>query len=195
MVLKNSNTDKDVTWGGAGHTIKDTDGNNKTQRTNLQFTGLDVTDDSTNNITEVSGIGLNNDSIDDIANGDISAGYVQSDKNYSTEEQIIGKWVNGKPIYQKTYITTTPSTALSNDDVATLGISIDQLVSLEGVVTRTQNGSIYRYPINCLIGSASDYSADIRACWLRPTTIAMKVGQYDVNQPVAITIKYTKTTD
>ena len=50
--------------------------------------------------------GLNTDDINDIANGEISNGFVQSGLCYSAEEQVVGKWVDGKPLYQKTITTT-----------------------------------------------------------------------------------------
>ena len=45
--------------------------------------------------------GLNTDDINDIASGEISNGFVQSQTCYSTEEQVIGKWIDGKPLYQR----------------------------------------------------------------------------------------------
>lgn len=50
--------------------------------------------------------GLNTDDINDIANGEISNGFVQSSCCYSTTEQVIGKWIDGKPLYQKTFTGT-----------------------------------------------------------------------------------------
>ena len=46
--------------------------------------------------------GLNADDINDIAAGEINNGFVQSSTSYSTEEQVVGKWIDGKPLYQKT---------------------------------------------------------------------------------------------
>ena len=49
-------------------------------------------------------------------------------ENYSTDEQIVGKWANGKPLYRKVIKTTMSETSSNgtyvNKDVAT-GIHID----------------------------------------------------------------------
>lgn len=36
---------------------------------------------------------------------------------YSTEEQVVGKWLNGKPLYRKLIQTTTPTVATNGTDV------------------------------------------------------------------------------
>ena len=48
--------------------------------------------------------------------------------NYSTEEQIVGTWVNGKPLYQKTYTLGSKSITANTDtqlvDLTSLSISL-----------------------------------------------------------------------
>ena len=34
---------------------------------------------------------------------------LENNNVYSEEEQIIGKWIDGKPIYRKVIITTSPT--------------------------------------------------------------------------------------
>ena len=53
---------------------------------------------------------------------------------YSTEEQIVGEWIDGSPIYEKTYSFTTSSTAgeavnvnLANENMAKI-IDVDAFV-------------------------------------------------------------------
>lgn len=74
----------DVNGGGGGsggHTIIDPLGQNMPSRTGLQFIGASVTDDSVNDKTVVT----------------ITGGGV----HYSTSEQVIGTWIDGKTIYQR----------------------------------------------------------------------------------------------
>lgn len=93
--------------GTGGHTIVDTDGNPVADEPKLQFTGLDVQDNSTDSETEVAAFGLNTDSLDDIMSAGVAGNQVASNGLvYSTTEQIVGKWIDGKPIYQKTYNET-----------------------------------------------------------------------------------------
>lgn len=89
-----------------GHTILDTNGTAVAQEDKLKFEGMSVTDDSTNGITKVGGIGLNADSIDDIASvtPNTPAVVIGDENNYSTTEKVVGKWVNNKPIYQRTFL-------------------------------------------------------------------------------------------
>ena len=75
VLKKKSTTDYDVEWadesggggGGSGHTVIDSDGNNMTARTGLQFASdLETSDDSTNNKTIVTPHELSNAEIADI---------------------------------------------------------------------------------------------------------------------------------
>ena len=72
----------------------------------LSIEGMDVADNS--GVTEISAPGLNADSLADVTSGEITNYAVTNGNTYSTDEQIIGRWVDGKPIYQRTlYINQT----------------------------------------------------------------------------------------
>lgn len=122
-----------------------------------------------------------------------SAINIGSEGDYSTTEKIVGTWIDGKPIYQKTFNATTPSTALSNEDIVTHGLSIGTVVSIKGIVIKTDTNGKYYWDINSVIGSPTSYNGDMRACWVRPNTIAMKVSDGATNLPVIITLQYTKS--
>ena len=80
--------------GTGGHTIIDENGNSMTARAGLQFVGaVEVTDDSANNRTLVEVLG-----------GDFYNPVI-----YSFEEREIGVWVDGKPLYVRTYNVTFSS--------------------------------------------------------------------------------------
>lgn len=92
--------------GGGGHTIIDPNGSNMAQRAGLQFTGsCSVTDDSVNDKTVVN-----------ISGGGGSV-------NYSTSEQVIGTWIDGKPLYKKTWDFSGSPVMLSYADWVNSGIS------------------------------------------------------------------------
>ena len=60
---------------------------------------------------------------------------VMVNSTYSTDEEIIGTWTNGKPIYRKIINTFTPSSAsTSSSEVATLPDNQETLVKLEAQV-------------------------------------------------------------
>ena len=76
--------------------------------------------------------GLNTDDINDIASGEISNGFIQSSMCYSTEEKIVGKWIDGKPLYQKTFdfgsninIDTSSWTVISSIDTSNIALIVD----------------------------------------------------------------------
>ncbi len=129
--------------------------------------------------------GLNTDDINDIANGEISNSFVQNQFNYSTSEQIVGRWIDGKPLYQKTLvfnnITITPEQQ-NLGDLSSLNIDYGTITDINGY----ENGQ--RYFLN---------SAFIR-CWLRVPLnnigFISSDGTRNFN-PLYITIQYTKTTD
>lgn len=105
VLKKQSNDDGDADWedDNTGHTVLDNDGTEMAEEPSLQFKGLNVTDNSVDEVTEVESIGLNKDSMDDILNASIPGNQVASNGLvYSTEEQVVGKWIDGKPLYQKT---------------------------------------------------------------------------------------------
>lgn len=80
--------------GTGGHTIIDENGTSMTARSGLQFFGaVEVTDDSANNRTLVEVLG-----------GDFYNPVI-----YSFEEREIGVWVDGKPLYVRTYNVTFSS--------------------------------------------------------------------------------------
>ena len=170
------------------HTILDTDGTAVAKEDNLQFTGLDVTDDSTNEKTEVKAVGLNADSLDDICGGSVLPNIVQSAFNYSTNEQIVGKWIDGKPLYQKTAQITTPTSGANVSVYNTTGMNIDMVVNLDVFL----NDAGYRNA-----GWFFNGSRYINAWWDSGSNIVYMTcpSSYEQGKEAYIIIKYTKTTD
>lgn len=134
---------------GGGHTILDTNGTAVAQEDKLKFEGMSVTDDSTNGITKVGGIGLNADSIDDIASAvpNIPSIVVGDAYNFSTKEKRIGTWIDNKPIYQK----VITGTASGSSWVAT-GIDlsfIDSLVDGRTIIGHSNYPTLQQPSLAC----------------------------------------------
>lgn len=170
----------------AGHIILDNDGTAMAEEPNLQFKGLNVTDNSTDEITEVESAGLNQDSMDDVLNASISGNQVASNGLvYSTEEQVVGKWVDGKPIYQKTFQLNT----LVDGNVFLTGV--DTLIDNEYVVIRTDGAS------QNSIGVTSNN--EIQSGFFIAKKADGGVAPYNRGSLLAssaiVTVRYTKTTD
>lgn len=124
------------------------------------------------------------------------SGTITALDNYSTKEQVVGTWIDGKPLYQKTITVTsiTPSSSGLYSIECDLG-DINDVFFAEGGTNLYKDSDPYiRYMIpyvhfdtNNLIGLFFNMST---------STIEVRAS---ANQRVAlsgyITIRYTKTTD
>ena len=102
--------------------------------------------------------------------------------DYSTEEQVIGKWTNGKPLYRKIVSGNVPQ---SNDypTVATGITNLDKVVSISLALAYGDNRQYFtsvRYN-NYYLSKENDNKITIVAP--------------DVEGDATFTIYYTKTTD
>ena len=64
---------------------------------------------------------------------------------YDTTEKVIGKWTNGKPIYQKTFTGTTPAVTADGtwvEDYISVGASIDAYCELKGVAVNSSGNTV-----------------------------------------------------
>ena len=194
--------------GTGGHTIVDTDGSPVADEPKLQFTGLDVQDNSTDSETEVAAFGLNTDSLDDI----ISSGsattnpMVTNGLTYSTTEQVVGKWVDGKPLYQKTIVNTLPETTTDMTQAEkgiSIGAQVEQVAFYEAFF---QNANGYTFAIDNTKTGVSDVTGDIVWWVSADVTLERTPGNASIVRffnsrvlynglPCWITIRYTKTTD
>lgn len=110
-----------------------------------------------------------------------------SDLDYSTEEQLTGKrWIDGKPIYQKTVVIDTPSVT-GKDIRYPHGIeNVDEIIDGKTKYIRS-DGVSYTEPI--YIGNSS-----VRACAFDATDIIITLQSMNISI-IKVTIFYTKTTD
>lgn len=111
--------------------------------------------------------------------------------HYSTDEHIIGTWIDGKTLYEKTIEFTTTSTAntytqyvhgIANVDVIMIDFSHSYLIYNE-----TSYFQIIPYA-----GNVGDQ--EIRG-FISKTSFDYRVGDNTKGKPVKLTVQYTKTTD
>ena len=174
--------------GTGGHTIVDTNGNPVADEPKLQFTGLDVQDNSTDSETEVAAFGLNTDSLDDIidsanipANPMVTNGLV-----YSTTEQVVGRWIDGKPIYQKTFVTTSPSAPVAQI-ISKIADDYETCVNFWGIM---HGSSVNRMVTGNTIGGNHDEYIEL---WSNGNNIWACVDSTHYSKPLYVTVQYTKT--
>lgn len=108
--------------------------------------------------------------------------------NFSLEEQKIGTWIDGKPVYQKTFDSTFPasvpvSTFTNLQDISNLNIK--SLIYADGIYYHSSDSN-RPFTMNSLNGIFS-----ISNNYLEWYTIHSGVA----NQKYTCTIMYTKTTD
>lgn len=102
---------------------------------------------------------------------------------YSTEEQIVGYWIDNKPIYQKTWVTHTPTVAGTVTPIVT-DLAIETLISMNGIVNN-------RFPLNWSNGSDILFQTYLDS---NRTNVMQNITLQFLNIPCVITLQYTKTT-
>lgn len=111
--------------------------------------------------------------------------------NYTLFEQVVGTWLDGKPLYRRTYQTTTPSSENAASWVQNISnLNFDYINIVGGNIYDTSN---FTSPLNNFI-STSNFSS----CWIGRTDKAIEmivVGSARVSKTCYITVEYTKTTD
>ena len=111
---------------------------------------------------------------------------ISSETDYSTDEHIVGTWINGSYLYQKT-ISGTSGNRNSNTyyDVGIQG-TIDKVIEISGYLTTADNALVTFNPVYLLYLSASyDYSQGKMMLWNDNNNFA--------NRPFYATLRYTKS--
>lgn len=114
--------------------------------------------------------------------------------NYSLEEQVIGSWIDGKPLYQKT-IKSTTDVSEDTTKVILVDETIDIVCSITGMVCNSGNVFV---PI-CFSQNLLNVNNCINiTAWYRQASheLVISINHADYQGKFAyITIQYTKTTD
>lgn len=116
---------------------------------------------------------------------------IQEGNVYSTSETEVGKWIDGKPIYRRTFEYTTNSVVNAWKTIGTI-TNIKMPIKMYGVC---YNGNAKFH-----IPYAEPGSSGINAVWLYCDTNSGLFREqhsytYANSLPAYVTIEYTKTTD
>lgn len=115
---------------------------------------------------------------------------------YSTEETRIGTWIDGKPLYRKTFKTISPTA--STNAAKIIGIEdlhVDTVSGLRGIVEPVTGQYLpapYFYSNDYtvyLVVRGETYNGDEK------NSILCQCGSGDQQKPLVVTLEYTKTTD
>lgn len=170
--------------GGSGGTSDYSDLDNKPSVNSVTLVGNKTLADlgAQDKLTAGSGINIDNN-------------VISSKHDYSTNEQVIGAWIDGKPLYEKTItINNIASNSSVTYDIS--DIPYDTIVHLSGVGERLNNDSIVDMTVS--IPQRIDASNLEWAIWLRSQLgeiVIKTTGAPSALQNAYITIQYTKTTD
>ena len=123
----------------------------------------------------------NMNEMQNILNNNISEAIIE---NYSTTEQIIGKWIDDKPIYRKVVQTTTGTT--TNLWTKIVNLQIDTLISKYGYWIAGSD----RYPLD-----RSYNNEEITLYWKSDGIYEIHNYSYANNRQAILIIDYTKPTN
>ena len=164
-----------------GHIIEDKDETILTQRTIMQFAGdLETTDDLDDEKTVVKNHLLTDEEVNSILSP-LPKEQLPGPLDYSTEEKVVGTWINGEPLYQKTLTGRTSISAVSWCDTGIVTPANCVLVDLSGVRYLDSDG----WQILQCIGRIENGNLFI---------FNLRNNAYAVAD-IVVTIRYTKTTD
>ena len=190
--------------GGGGHTIEDSEGIDLTQRNTLQFgEGFKAEDDDTNEKTVISADVMQSGDMDDVITPLPSVAPKKEGIKYSTTEQVIGEWIDSKPLYQ---IVIPLSSDISSGKIATV-LDATEALNIDTLVGGTGIGYIYdgnSFPMGQMLINgyfeASTYYSFSSA--IKMNSAGTKVilstnvtGSGYKLKNVKVILQYTKTTD
>lgn len=118
-------------------------------------------------------------------------------EEYSATEKIIGKWIDGKPLYGKTItftstISANATTSIAHNITNAKNIFIDYGASFMEANIGTNNYMSYSLSLIGYTGNITDKMY----CYVNPVNINIySNGSWGKNWTKHITLKYTKTTD
>ena len=108
--------------------------------------------------------------------------------NYSTEEQVVGSWIDGTALYQRTFsgnvTANTWSVIVSYEDLQNMSISLSNIMDIKGIIHQT-NGNT-----NPILG----YRNSSTCGFISADTDGLEIF-YTFGGTAYVTIQYTKTTD
>lgn len=140
----------------------------------------------------------------DLTTSNISAGdeaKITSDKvdftTYTTEEQVVGKWINGKTIYRKCYtgtITITANTRVNVDLEA--NSPIEDIISVGGCMGYSSGTAKGRNSIPSAESNTSGVMTNFSVVYLVADSNTLRLTRFSNAdrgaQPYAVWVEYTK---
>lgn len=103
---------------------------------------------------------------------------------YSTEETVIGKWIDGKPIYRKVFTGTTATFSTYASETL-ISFYTEKIINAYGYIIDSSNN------IEHLVPSSTSKVLRRNESLIRLDTTLTELA----SQPYTLIVEYTKTTD
>ena len=107
---------------------------------------------------------------------------------YSTNETVVGTWIDGKPIYRKTFNNISVTSSEHSTIPIATGLTIDNLINISGYLVNNERWIITLNSVD------SKYVNMARVDYDKQTSSLELVAQ-NWTGTATVTIEYTKTTD
>ena len=114
--------------------------------------------------------------------------------NYSTDEQVIGTWIDGKPVYQKVLVDKCPNSAGVKDyahNISNVGV----LRVTEAFMKWNGVNEYAPIPTFSASSSVSINTALLTIIGATSTAIRVRADENRSTHDLYIILQYTKTTD
>lgn len=117
--------------------------------------------------------------------------YINEKSSYSTEEKVVGEWIDGKPIYRKVIHYSKPTNETASSIPFTEYTTVETVVSVSGISKISGSWrmfpNLYSEDVSTYNQSIYDINETILICY--STWYAQRAAE------IYITLEYTKTTD
>lgn len=113
---------------------------------------------------------------------------------YSTSEAVIGKWINGKPIYRRVFQFDRGSSSSSGWVVKTFSPSIDfeDIVGVNGAVKNVSGSETSWYPITRVRQSNTPYEFGLSTIWTSSMAFDIGTSLASTWSTAYVVLDYTK---
>ena len=112
---------------------------------------------------------------------------------YSTDEKMIGQWIDGKPIYQKVVQTTIPSVG-GDSTVSITSLSAENIILVRGIESNFDTAPAFNQYMSG--GESGGFGSRIQVFTTTSTLYVRNIGYTNsVGHAIYVILQYTKTTD
>lgn len=145
--------------------------------------GVETNDKNIGELSNLNTTSKNNlvSAINEVNNNDVLKG------TYSTDEIVIGTWINGKPIYRRTYIKE--GTFTTEVTIANYPENLDDVISFEGYAITDSNNWL---PCPCSNSGNINLQLEV---FSYNNSLRVGIGSSRILKKIIMILEYTKTTD